>query len=183
MTSGLAFSQNHHFDPLQEFWNSLICLYEIKRKNLFKSTCLTGSFTCPGPSGSGKRRALDIIKWKQFLCYWPFVRGIHRSPVNSPHKGQWRRALMFSLICARIYGWVHNDEAGDLRCHHTHNDVTVIQWQDCIYFWKTTYLIFFQWIRINFAWVKIFLLIKESTTPNFGFKKKKNNLVDHTNFV
>ena len=20
--------------------------------------------------------------------YWPFVRGIHRSPVNSPHKGQ-----------------------------------------------------------------------------------------------
>ena len=30
--------------------------------------------------------------------YWPFVRGIHRSPVNSPHKGQWRGALMFSLI-------------------------------------------------------------------------------------
>ena len=29
-----------------------------------------------------------------------FVRGIHRSPVNSPHKGQWRRALMFSVNCA-----------------------------------------------------------------------------------
>ena len=27
---------------------------------------------------------------------------IHRSPMNSPHKGQWRRALMFSLICAWI---------------------------------------------------------------------------------
>ena len=26
--------------------------------------------------------------------------GIHRSPVNSPHKGQWRRALIFSLSCA-----------------------------------------------------------------------------------
>ena len=41
----------------------------------------------------------DVIKWKHFPRYWPFVRGIHRPPVNSPHKGQWRRALMFSLIC------------------------------------------------------------------------------------
>ena len=30
----------------------------------------------------------DVIKWKHFQHYWPFVRGIHRSPVNSPHKGQ-----------------------------------------------------------------------------------------------
>ena len=50
----------------------------------------------------------DVIKWKHFPCYWPFVRGIHRSPVNSPHKGQWRGALMFSLICARINVWVNN---------------------------------------------------------------------------
>ena len=27
----------------------------------------------------------DVIEWKHFLRYWPFVRGIHRSPVNSPH--------------------------------------------------------------------------------------------------
>ena len=40
----------------------------------------------------------DVIKWKHFPRYWPFVRGIHRPPVNSPHKGQWRGALMFSLI-------------------------------------------------------------------------------------
>ena len=42
----------------------------------------------------------DIIKWKHFPRYWPFVQGIQRSPVNSPHKGQWRGALMFYLICA-----------------------------------------------------------------------------------
>ena len=42
----------------------------------------------------------DVIKWKHFPRYWPFVRGTHRSPVNSPHKGQWRRAMMFSFICA-----------------------------------------------------------------------------------
>ena len=28
----------------------------------------------------------DGIKWKHFPRYWSFVRGIHRSPVNSPHK-------------------------------------------------------------------------------------------------
>ena len=70
----------------------------------------------------------DVIKWKHFLCYWPFVRGIHRSPVNSPHKGQWRGALMFSFICAWINGWVNNGEAGDLRRHRAHYDVTVMYW-------------------------------------------------------
>ena len=42
----------------------------------------------------------DIIKWKHLLRYCPFVRWIHRSLVNSPYKGQWHGALMFSLICA-----------------------------------------------------------------------------------
>ena len=68
----------------------------------------------------------DVIKWKHFLCYWPFVWGIHWSLMNSPHKGQWCRALMFSLICAWINSWVNNLEAGDLRCHHAHYDVTVM---------------------------------------------------------
>ena len=68
----------------------------------------------------------DVIKWKHILRYWPFVQGIHRSLVNSPHKGQWRGALMFSLICTWKNGWVHNHEAGDLRCHRAHYDVTVM---------------------------------------------------------
>ena len=69
----------------------------------------------------------DVIKWKHFPRYWPFVRGIHRSPVNSPHKGQWRGALMFTLICARINGWVNNREAGDLRRFRAHYDVIVMR--------------------------------------------------------
>ena len=68
----------------------------------------------------------DVIKWKHFPRYWPFVRGIHRSRVNSPHKGQWRGALMFSLIYARMNEWVNNREAGDLRRHRAHYDVTVM---------------------------------------------------------
>ena len=69
----------------------------------------------------------DVIKWKYFPRYWPFVRGIHRSPVNSTHKGKWRGALMFTLICARINGWVNNREAGDLRRHRAHYDVIVMR--------------------------------------------------------
>ena len=68
----------------------------------------------------------DVIKWKHFPRYLPFVQGIHRSPVNSPHKDQWRGALMCSLICAWINGWVNNREAGDLRRHCTYNDVIVM---------------------------------------------------------
>ena len=68
----------------------------------------------------------DVIKWKYFPRYWPFVRGIHRSPVNSTHKGQWRGALMFSLICVWLKGWVNNREAGDLRRYRAHYDVTVM---------------------------------------------------------
>ena len=68
----------------------------------------------------------DIIKWKHFPRYWPFVRGIHRSPVNSPHKGQWRGALMFSFICAWINRWVNNREAGDLRRYRAHYIVIVM---------------------------------------------------------
>ena len=70
----------------------------------------------------------DVIKWKHFPRYWPFLRGIHRSRVNSHHKGQWRGALMFSLICAWINGWVNNREAGDLRRHRAHYDFIVMIW-------------------------------------------------------
>ena len=68
----------------------------------------------------------DVIKWKHFPRYWPFMRGIHRSSVNSPHKGQWRGALMFSLICAWMNRWVNNSESGDLRRHRAHHEVIVM---------------------------------------------------------
>ena len=68
----------------------------------------------------------DVIKSKHFPRYWPFVRWIHRSPVNTPHKGQWRGALMFYLIYAWINGWVNHGEVGDLRRHRAHYDVNVM---------------------------------------------------------
>ena len=51
--------------------------------------------------------------------------GIHRSPVNSPRRGQWHGALMFPLLCVWINGWTNTRVAGDLKRHHAHYDVTV----------------------------------------------------------
>ena len=81
----------------------------------------------PYPPGLFHSLHDDVIKWKHFPRYWPSVRGIHRSPANSPHKGLWRRSLMFSLNCAWINGWANNREAGDLRRHRVHHNVTVMQ--------------------------------------------------------
>ena len=64
---------------------------------------------------------------KTFSALRAIVRGIHRSPVNSPHKGQWRGDLMFSFICVWINDWVNNREAGDLRRYRAHYDVTLMQ--------------------------------------------------------
>ena len=72
----------------------------------------------------------DVIKWKHFPRYWPFVWGIHRSPVNSPHKGQWRGTFMFSLTCVWINGWINTSESGDLRRYRAHYDVNVMGLQN-----------------------------------------------------
>ena len=56
----------------------------------------------------------DFPWWRQtktFSRYWPFVRGIYRSPVNCPHEVQWHWALMFNLICAWTNGWANTRDA------------------------------------------------------------------------
>ena len=62
-----------------------------------------------------------------FSASLTFCAGNSPIPVNSPHNGQWRGALMFSLICAWITIWVNNREAGDLRRHRGHYDVNVMK--------------------------------------------------------
>ena len=54
------------------------------------------------------------------------MRGIHRSPVNSPKKGQWRGPFIFSLICAWMNDWANNREACDLKRNRAHCDVIVM---------------------------------------------------------
>ena len=105
--------------------------------------------------------------------------GIHRSSVNSPHKGQWRGALMFSLICAWINGRVNNRETGDLRRHLAHYDVIVMKKiarksrpiqcveldhqsgsrkQHCWKFWNPIERMCqcIKWLRIRYKWLHPF---------------------------
>ena len=113
----------------------------------------------------------DVIKWKHFPRYWPFVRGIHRSPVNSPHKGQWRGALMFSLICVWINGWVNNREAGDLRRNRTHYDV-IVMWAHGVYSMCLAVLyLYIIWVHIGFVYVYFeFALLSSTWWTQYGFK-------------
>ena len=69
-----------------------------------------------GPMDIKRTSHDDVMEWKHFPRYWPFLWGIYRP------------ALMFSLISAWINGRVNNREAGDLRHHRGHYDVTVMLW-------------------------------------------------------
>ena len=73
-----------------------------------------------------KRAQDDVSKWKYFLRYWLFVRKIHRWLVDSPYKGQWCGAFLFSVIWAWAKVWANNRDAGNLRLHRTHYAVTVM---------------------------------------------------------
>ena len=62
----------------------------------------------------------NIFRVTGHLC------GEFTGPGECPLKGQWRGALMFSLICTWINGWVNNREAGDLRRRSAYYDVIVM---------------------------------------------------------
>ena len=107
----------------------------------------------------------DVIKWKHFPHNWPFVRGNHRSSVNSLHKGQWRGALIFFFICAWINSWVNNGEAGDLRRHRGHYDFIVMDLVLSLvpshyqnqYWYRPIGTKFTEiWIKINSTWRRCF---------------------------
>ena len=108
------------------------------------------------PSWSRSAIHDDVIKWKHFPRYLLFVRGVNRSPVNSPNKGQWRGAVMFPLIWARINGWVNNRKAGDLRRRRAHYDVTVMHIGNHTYYTDTLpsfkYLVY-NYTCIPFMWL------------------------------
>ena len=101
----------------------------------------------------------DVIKWKRFPRYWPFVRGIHRPPMNSPQKGQWRGALISPLICAWTNVWVNNRDAGDLRRHRAHHAVTVM-----LASWRSWILAHLSRRRLMCNFVYLTCLFKKSTS-------------------
>ena len=90
--------------------------FNLKECEFYKGQVPEGAtvrIECPSGEVSGRYLVVqhdDVIKWKHFPRYWPFVRGIHRSPVNSPHKGQWRGAVLFDpglnkQLSKQLWGW------------------------------------------------------------------------------
>ena len=117
-----------HFNMLVKKWFPL-----ARRRACFHISCYKSvNLHCNGCIDAYKRHKKipqmqkmvksfhdDVIKWKHFSRYWPFVRGIHRSRVNTPHKGLWRGASTLSLICAWTNGRANNRNTGRLRNNHS----------------------------------------------------------------
>ena len=79
----------------------------------------------------------DVIKWKHFPCYWPFVRGIHRSPVNSPAQRPVTRSfdVFFDLrlnkrLSKQSWGWWFGTQSHPLWRHC--NEVNFKPFLPCI---------------------------------------------------
>ena len=107
-----------------------------KHKNYLLFLSVLGNPSCLKSFFLDKHPFIHHSPWcrhqmETFSALLAFCAGNSPVPVNSPHKGQWREALMFSLICAWINDWVNNREAGDLRRHRGHYDVNVMQYYGC----------------------------------------------------
>ena len=91
------------------------------------------TFNVAGKINLGSTDGEHFVRWswwrhqmETFSALLAICAGNSPVPMNSPHKGQWRGALMFSLIWVWINGWVNNREAGDLRRKRAHYDVILM---------------------------------------------------------
>ena len=103
---------------------------------------------------------MSSAKWQPF-CLGLNVQPVsHRSPVDSPHKGQWREALRFPLMCTRTNGWANNRHAADLRRHRTHYGIIVM------------------WLHGTGKMPRL-LRRREETSLNVGRDLQHNNNIQH----
>ena len=136
-------------------------------------------------------RKISSVSWwrhqiETFSALLAFVRGIHRSPVNSPHKRPVTRSFWCFLWSALwIIGWVNNREAGDLRRHRAHYDVIVMIsisvfciWIWCIHWWWPVFLYRF-WIHASIS-NKLFPVVM---IYKLSWRKEKMYLLYISNIV
>ena len=123
-------------------------------------------------------RQLGCSWWRHqmetFSALLAICAGNSPVPGEFPHKGQWRGAWMFSLICVWINDWVNNREAGDLRRHRTHYNVIVIYWCHPVcrydnlmhYMWRQCWLV----IMLDFRFMSSQYLSWRRIFHRFKFK-------------
>ena len=123
-----------HYTPLKSMWAIILMTFSHRSSEIFQGKqCLTRNIEIFGiytefESTNHRQQWIPRIRYAMTSSNGNIFRvtGHFPSPVNSPHKGQWREALMFSLTCARMNDWVNSHEAGDLTHHHAHYDVIVM---------------------------------------------------------
>ena len=117
-----------------------------------------------------KRNVQQNTWWRHqmetFSALLAICAGNSPVPVNSPHKGQWRGALMFSLICTSIKGWVNNREAGELRRHSAHYDVIVMLSTNIMIFYWYYYICTVVSLISEIMWLvgKLFIVKRPSVS-------------------
>ena len=117
---------------------------------LVRSCASTGLTVAVGILWKWWRHQMETFSALLVIC-----AGNSPVPVKSPHKGQWRGTLMFSLICVWINGRGNNREAGDLRRHSGHYDAIIM--------FEVFYV--YQWFRIYFVWSDIIVQKDQRNRP------------------
>ena len=114
----------------------------------------------PGTDNMTSTKQSTTRPWGTFPRHWPFVRGIHRTTVDFPRKGQWRRALMFSWICAYPSGWASSQDDGDLRLYRSNYDATAMNyilgntiWYICMFEKYILFLLYTICPVLHFMWI------------------------------
>ena len=124
---------------------------------------------------------VDAIKWKHFPRYWPFVWGIDRSPVNSPHRGQWRFDVFFDLrpnkrLSKQSWGWGFEIPSRSLWRHYNEYWITVISVVvcSCMLFLCCGYLLVRACIRNGYFLIRV---------SNFAMLFYLSNSISNVAFV
>ena len=127
MWSGGNYWDKTGFDGTKSSSRCTTCFERVNKKSFSHAA----KFCCWLPKSPEPEAMFWYPSWRHqmetFSTLLALLRGIHRSPVDSPHKSQWRGALMVSLVCAWTNYWANNRHASDLRRHCTHYDVTVLK--------------------------------------------------------
>ena len=133
---GNTFRTRHHVEHLLAYYVLKVCpMVLIVRQELLK---ISSFDTLSSPDKKKSDESHSCCHWLHKALVWNTCSSyeirtkfwcntlVWNSPVNSPHKGQWRGALMLFLIWAWINGWLNDREADDLRRHCVHYDIIVM---------------------------------------------------------
>ena len=120
-------------------WFHLDCILQL-RKSYYIATNVSSrkSATTFGDLPDWWKRYKTVwILWRYKIATFSVISVLcEGNPLvtgGSPRTGQWRGALLFSLICAWINGWANNPETGDLLRHRALYDVTVLHFRQIPY--------------------------------------------------